>query len=150
MQRQKESKARICGNITLLLHSPNGYRTHQSPSPASRFYGPVGQVLSSRTFLSGRLDVWVGGQGYLQGTRTPYLVMFHNRITNRRGKEKKPLRQLQRAERRNRYHAQVPRPAAGRSAVGPVIPRPPRAPPRARDRSGAFLPRAAPPSTHHR
>lgn len=39
-------------------------------------------------------------------------------------------------------------PEAGRPETGPVIPPPGRAPPRARDRSGAFLPWAAPPSPH--
>lgn len=43
---------------------------------------------------------------------------------------------------------QPPYSAADSPEAGPVILPPRRAPPRARDRSGAFLPRAAPPSPH--
>lgn len=65
--------------------------------------------------------MWVGSQGYSQGTRTPYLEMSQNKIANRRRKKKKSLLQVHRTERRNRYHAQISRPTAGRSSVGPVI-----------------------------
>lgn len=141
LQGQKESKAGICRNITLLLHSPNGCRPHQSPSPASRYWA----------LAPSWLGVWVGGQGYLQGTRTPFPVMSPKWITNTREKRKREARlQLHGTERRSRYLALVPHPTAGRSAKGPVILPPPRAPPRARDRSGAFRPRAAPPSAHRR
>lgn len=54
-----------------------------------------------------------------------------------KGKIKREARlQLHGTERRSRYLALVPHPTAGRSAKGPIIPQPPRAPPRACDRSG--------------
>lgn len=106
----------------------------------------MGQVLNSRTFLVGCLG---GRPRLLAGHKSSVSSdVSQDKITNTRGKRKKSLLQHHRAERQNRCHARVPRPTAGRSALGPVILQPPRAPPRARDRSGAFLPRAAPPATH--
>lgn len=147
LQHQKESKARICGNIT----PPTFAQRVQNP-PATLARLPVPRARGPGSELS-HLPVWAScvRPRLLADTRTPYLVMSRNWITDTREQKKKEARlQLHGTERRSRYRAPAPRPTAGRCAVGPVILPPPRAPPRARDRSGAFRPRAGPPSAHRR
>lgn len=62
--------------------------------------------------------------------------------------EERARLRLRRPEAPNSNHAPAPYPTADSPEAGPVILPPRWAPPRARDRSGAFLPRAAPPSPH--
>lgn len=83
--------------------------------------------------------------------RPPSRAMPQNWITFLQKQEKKEERadlRPRKPETPNRNHAPTPYPAAGSPEARPVILPPHRAPPRVRDRSGAFLPRAAPASPH--
>lgn len=100
----------------------------------------------------GSVQVWEWGY-VLSTKKAPSWTMPQNciRIFKKQEKRRKkgpPAWSSSDQEHRTATTRQLQNTAAGRPETGPVIPPPRRAPPRARDHSGAFLPWAAPPSPH--